>query len=108
TCALPISRTMAGHAMPEAVRDVLAGVGWSPEPPAARGAVRERWESLQALVALADDLAVTRGADLAALVAELEERAGAQHAPTVTGVTIASIHAAKCQEQDDVFIVVAS
>jgi len=102
------ARTMAGHAMPEAVRDVLAGVGWSPEPPAARGAVRERWESLQALVALADDLAVTRGADLAALVAELEERAGAQHAPTVSGVTLASLHAAKGLEWDAVFLVGAS
>ncbi len=98
-------RTMAGHPMPEAVRDVLAGAGWSPEPPAARGAARERWESLQALVALADDLAATRGADLAGLVAELEERAGAQHAPTISGVTLASLHAAKGLEWDAVFLV---
>src|SRR5690625_5809646 len=99
------ARTMADAPMPEAVRDVLAGVGWSPEPPAARGAVRERWESLQALVALADDLATTRGADIAGLVAELEERAGAQHAPAISGVTLASLHAAKGLEWDAVFLI---
>ncbi|WP_413450811.1 ATP-dependent DNA helicase UvrD2 [Georgenia phoenicis] len=99
------ARTMAGHSMPEAVRDVLAGMGWAPEPPAARGAVRERWESLQALVALADEIAAARGADLAGLVAELEERASAQHAPTVSGVTLASLHAAKGLEWDAVFLV---
>ncbi len=99
------ARTMADHPMPDAVRDVLAGMGWAPDPPAARGAVRERWESLQALVALADEIAATRGADLAGLVAELEERASAQHAPTVSGVTLASLHAAKGLEWDAVFLV---
>ena len=99
------ARTMAGAPMAEAVRDVLTGAGWTPEPPVARGAVRERWESLQSLVALADDLAVTRGTDIAGLVAELEERATAQHAPTVDGVTLASLHAAKGLEWDAVFLV---
>ncbi|MEE6280202.1 ATP-dependent helicase [Georgenia sp. MJ170] len=98
-------RSMADVAMPDAVRDVLTGAGWSAEPPAARGAVRERWESLQSLVALAEDLATSRGADLAGLVAELEERATAQHAPPVEGVTLASLHAAKGLEWDAVFLV---
>ncbi|MEE6273655.1 ATP-dependent DNA helicase UvrD2 [Georgenia sp. MJ206] len=91
--------------MPEVVRDVLTGASWSPEPPSARGAARERWESLQSLVALADDLAATRGADMPGLVAELDERASAQHAPTVEGVTLASFHAAKGLEWDAVFLV---
>ena len=99
------ARSSAGQPMPEAVRDVLGTVGWSADPPAARGAVRERWESLQALVALADDLAATRDADLAGLVAELEERATVQHAPTVSGVTLASLHAAKGLEWDAVFLI---
>jgi len=90
--------------MPAQVREVLAGTGWAPEPPAAVGATRERWESLAALVALADDVAASRGGDLAALVAELEERAAAQHAPTVEGVVLASLHAAKGLEWDAVFL----
>ena len=38
-------------------------------------------------------------------VAELDERAAAQHAPTVEGVTLASLHAAKGLEWDAVFLV---
>ena len=75
-------------------------------PPAGGGAVRERWESLAALARLADDLAAARpGATLRDLVAELDERADAQHAPTVEGVTLASLHAAKGLEWDAVFLV---
>ncbi|GAA1713426.1 ATP-dependent DNA helicase UvrD2 [Isoptericola hypogeus] len=94
--------------MPEQVRDVLTSAGWSEKPPAARGAARERWEAMQALVALADDVAATGTPDVpattATLVAELEERASAQHAPTVEGVTLASLHAAKGLEWDAVFL----
>lgn len=90
----------------EATRDVLRSAGWAPEPPAARGAARERWDALQALVGLADDLAAAReGATMVDLVAELDERAAAQHAPTVDGVTLASLHAAKGLEWDAVFLV---
>lgn len=99
----------ADAAMPDVVRDVLLSAGWAPAPPATRGAARERWESMQALVALADDLESaaqeTGGhASLADLVAELDERAAAQHAPTVEGVTLASLHAAKGLEWDAVFL----
>ena len=90
--------------MTEVVRDVLLTAGWSPQPPAARGAARERWESMQALVGLADDLAARRQATLVDLLAELDERASAQHAPTVEGVTLASLHAAKGLEWDAVFL----
>ena len=38
-------------------------------------------------------------------MAELDERAAAQHAPTVEGVTLASLHAAKGLEWDAVFLV---
>jgi DNA helicase-2/ATP-dependent DNA helicase PcrA len=90
----------------ELVRDVLGGAGWSERPPASGGAVRERWESLQALAALSDDVvAAAPGARLPELVRELDERAAAQHAPTVQGVTLASLHAAKGLEWDCVFLV---
>ncbi|MFD5129954.1 ATP-dependent DNA helicase UvrD2 [Streptomyces olindensis] len=92
--------------LPSQVRAVLSGEGWTPQPPAGSGAVRERWESLAALVNLAQDFAAAKpGATLADLVAELDERANAQHAPTVQGVTLASLHSAKGLEWDVVFLV---
>ncbi|WP_432215712.1 ATP-dependent DNA helicase UvrD2 [Streptomyces seoulensis] len=92
--------------LPSQVRAVLSGEGWTSAPPAGSGAVRERWESLAALVALAHDFAAAHPkATLGDLVAELDERAGAQHAPTVQGVTLASLHAAKGLEWDAVFLV---
>lgn len=97
---------MADAEVPEHVRAVLSSRGWAPEPPAGSGAVRDRWESLAALVRLADDFALARPeATLSDLVAELDERAGAQHAPTVEGVTLGSLHAAKGLEWDAVFLV---
>ncbi|RMI32057.1 ATP-dependent DNA helicase UvrD2 [Streptomyces triticirhizae] len=85
---------------------VLASTGWTPEPPAGSGAVRDRWESLRALVRLAEDFQRARpGATLVDFVAELDERTAAQHAPTVEGVTLASLHTAKGLEWDAVFLV---
>jgi len=93
----------------EAARDLLRNAGWTEQAPATRGAARERWEALTALARLADELAARAAADggsatVADLVAELDERAAAQHAPTVEGVTLASLHAAKGLEWDAVFL----
>ena len=90
------------------VRRVLAAVGLTDRPPAG-GAAKERWDALLALVELAEELVATvpdtAGASLARYVAELEQRAAAQHPPTVEGVTLASLHAAKGLEWDAVFLV---
>ncbi|MEU1862217.1 ATP-dependent DNA helicase UvrD2 [Streptomyces gardneri] len=92
--------------LPAQVRAVLSTKGWTTKPPSGSGAVRDRWESLAALVRLAEDFARAKsGATLSDLVAELDERAAAQHAPTVQGVTLASLHAAKGLEWDAVFLV---
>ncbi|MFD6889911.1 ATP-dependent DNA helicase UvrD2 [Streptomyces sp. NPDC059957] len=88
------------------VRAVLSSTGWTSAPPAGSGAVRDQWESLAALVRLAEDFARSRpSATLADLTVELDERKAAQHAPTVQGVTLASLHAAKGLEWDAVFLV---
>ncbi|MFF3338799.1 ATP-dependent DNA helicase UvrD2 [Streptomyces flavidovirens] len=92
--------------LPSQTRAVLSVNGWTTQPPAGSGAVRDQWESLAALVRLAEDFAKTRPtATLSDLVAELDERAAAQHAPAVQGVTLASLHSAKGLEWDAVFLV---
>lgn len=100
-------------ALGEAVRSTLVDAGWAEQPPAQRGAVRERWDSLQALADLADDLAIDAAeaggnVTLRDFVEHLAERAQAQHAPAVDGVTLTTMHAAKGLEWDAVFIIGAS
>jgi DNA helicase-2/ATP-dependent DNA helicase PcrA len=92
-------------ALAEAVRAVLVPLGLTDEP-AAGTAGRQRWESLHALVGLATELARDEpDADLARFAVELATRADASHPPTVQGVTLASLHAAKGLEWDAVFLV---
>ncbi|WP_188984959.1 ATP-dependent DNA helicase UvrD2 [Saccharopolyspora thermophila] len=99
------ARGEAAEDLPAAVRAVLGEIGLTDEPPAG-GAARERWESLIALVELAEELAAAvPDADLSRYVAELDARAESQHPPTVEGVTLASLHAAKGLEWDAVFLV---
>jgi DNA helicase-2/ATP-dependent DNA helicase PcrA len=89
----------------DAVRAVLAPVGLTPDPPAG-AQQRAQWESLLAIVELAEELvAVEPDAGLPRFAAELETRADAAHPPTVQGVTLASLHAAKGLEWDVVFLV---
>ena len=84
---------------------VLSSAGLTEQAPDGRGAARERWESLAALAQLAEDVAADNPkAGLREFVAELEERAAAQHAPTLEGVTLATLHAAKGLEWDAVFL----
>jgi len=107
--------------LPEAVIGALRAVGWHPDQPASGGAARESWEALAALVRLADDfVAASEAAESAGVAgaspgswgtplerfhAELLRRAAAQHVPTLEGVTLASLHAAKGLEWDVVFLV---
>ncbi|GAB3928942.1 DNA helicase [Microlunatus endophyticus] len=98
----------AGEAQPAVaeVKALLAGLGWTEQPPNGTGTVRERWESLAALVAAAEDLATTRpGCTLTDVVVELQRRADAQHVPVANGVTISTLHSAKGLEWDAVALV---
>lgn len=89
----------------DAVVAVLSQMGHSTEPPEGRGEVRNRWESLQALVDLAADFGRERPeAGLGDLVDDLDRRAGEQHAPVADAVTLATIHSAKGLEWDAVFV----
>ncbi len=90
---------------------VLTRLGWSEQQPAGQGRVRERWESLAAVLALAEDVdaavrtATGDGADLAAFVAELTARAQAEHPLSSDGVTLSTLHAAKGLEWTAVALV---
>jgi DNA helicase-2/ATP-dependent DNA helicase PcrA len=95
----------AGSRLVPTLRALLSTIGLSDDPPPP-GALRDKWDSLIAIVSVAEELAdADPAATLATLAAELDQRAEAQHAPTVEGVTLASLHAAKGLEWDAVFLV---
>ena len=85
------------------VSDVLRSLGWTQDAPEVRGAVRDRWESLNALMGLAEGSAA--GTSLRSFVDELFERSASQHEPTMAAVTLATLHSAKGLEWDTVFLV---
>jgi DNA helicase-2/ATP-dependent DNA helicase PcrA len=87
----------------DTVRGALAGMGWTDEPPSARGQTRDRWESWQALMDQASEFEKA-GGTLEAFVDDLDRRAAEQHAPVAEGVTLATFHAAKGLEWDSVFL----
>ena len=88
------------------VKAVLASIGYAEEAPTGTGAVRDRWESLHALVSMAADLAeADKQAGLTELVADLDRRASHAHAPAADGVTLATLHSAKGLEWDAVFCI---
>jgi DNA helicase II / ATP-dependent DNA helicase PcrA len=104
TADLAGSAGAAGPAVPlrETVVAALDAVGWRPDQAPSGGAARERWEALSALVGLAEEYP---DGTLDEFCAELARRAAAQHAPTVDGVTLSSLHSAKGLEWDAVFVV---
>ncbi|HEX8487958.1 MAG TPA: ATP-dependent DNA helicase UvrD2 [Propionibacteriaceae bacterium] len=116
-----------GQDVLDRVRVIFSALGWTPAAPDGAGAVRERWESLSALLGVAQDLvasaaATATGRDatdptgagdpsssppaepvtLVAISAELDRRAEAQHVPSAQGVTVSTLHSAKGLEWDAV------
>ncbi|MDJ0334518.1 ATP-dependent helicase [Salinibacterium sp. G-O1] len=85
------------------VSDVLRSIGWSQEPPETRGAVRDRWDSLNALMHLAEE--APDGTTLRQFVDDLFERQAGQHEPTMSAVTLATLHSAKGLEWESVYLV---
>ena len=94
-----------GDQLHRVARAVLAPMGLTPTEPTGTQA-RERWQSLNALVDLIDELGqATPDLDIHGALKQLKERAEAKHPPTMEGVTLASLHAAKGLEWDAVFLV---
>lgn len=85
------------------VSDVLRSLGWTQSAPETGGAVRSRWESLNAIMVLAEEQPA--GTGLGEFVAELVERSAGQHEPTMSTITLATLHSAKGLEWDAVFLV---
>ncbi|MCU1596637.1 MAG: ATP-dependent helicase [Glaciihabitans sp.] len=98
--------SIANEPLFKSVSDVLRSRGWTQEPPATRGAVRDKWESLNALMRLAEEAPAET--TLKEFVAELLERQAGQHEPTMSAVTLATLHSAKGLEWDCVYIAGAS
>jgi DNA helicase-2/ATP-dependent DNA helicase PcrA len=90
-----------GSSLIDLARATLAGMGWTAEAPVTRGQTRDRWESLQALMTMAEEAGETTPSDF---LADLDRRAAEQHAPAAGGVTLATLHAAKGLEWDAVFL----
>lgn len=95
-----------GASLQDDVRAVLSSMGHSAESPSTTGAVRDRWESLQGIISMSEDLVAERPTtSMTDLVADLDRRAELAHAPTTDGVTMATLHSAKGLEWDAVFVV---
>ncbi|MCL2515161.1 MAG: ATP-dependent helicase [Microbacteriaceae bacterium] len=97
------SVTVSGEPLFKSVSDVLRSLGWTQAPPEQGGSVRDKWESLNALMTLADEAAP--GTTFRRFTDELLERQASQHEPTLRAVTLATLHSAKGLEWDEVHIV---
>jgi DNA helicase-2/ATP-dependent DNA helicase PcrA len=96
------SISITGEPIFKTVSDVLRSLGWTQEAPESRGALRDRWESLNALMGLAEE--APAGISLRDFVSDLLERQAGQHEPTMSAVTLATLHSAKGLEWDSVYI----
>ena len=107
SCAGPHAETEQARSA-DLVRDVLLGAGWTRRGPAQRGRGPERWESLAALVALADELVISdrpRGPGCRTSSTSSRNAPRPSTRRPSQGVTLASLHAAKGLEWDAVFLV---
>ncbi|MCU1477252.1 MAG: ATP-dependent helicase [Subtercola sp.] len=97
------SVSISGEPLFKSVSDVLRSLGWSQSPPEGRGAVRDRWESLNAIMSLAEQQPPRT--TFRVFTDELLERQAGQHEPTISAVTLATLHSAKGLEWPTVFVV---
>jgi DNA helicase-2/ATP-dependent DNA helicase PcrA len=93
----------SGKPLHQAVSDIVRSLGWQSTKPTETGLVASKWEALNSLLSMLDDLPEEAGIKEFAL--ELSDRAHSQHEPTTEAVTLSTIHAAKGLEWPMVFIV---
>ena len=87
----------------QAVSDIVRSLGWQATKPTEVGVVASKWEALNSLLSMLDEL--PEGAGIKDFALELSDRAHSQHEPTTEAVTLSTIHAAKGLEWPLVFIV---
>lgn len=97
------SVSISGEPLFKSVSDVLRSLGWTQTAPETLGAVRAKWEALNALMVLADE--AREGMSFRAFTDELMARQEARHEPTMHAVTLASVHSAKGLEWESVHII---
>jgi DNA helicase-2/ATP-dependent DNA helicase PcrA len=93
----------SGKPLDHAVSDIVRSLGWQQQRPTQQGAVATKWEALNALLSMVDEL--PEGSGIKEFALELTDRAHSQHEPTQEAVTLSTIHAAKGLEWPMVFII---
>jgi DNA helicase-2/ATP-dependent DNA helicase PcrA len=93
----------SGKPLDHAVSDIVRSLGWQQQRPTQQGAVATKWEALNALLSMVDEL--PEGSGIKEFALELTDRAHSQHEPTHEAVTLSTIHAAKGLEWPMVFII---
>jgi DNA helicase II / ATP-dependent DNA helicase PcrA len=93
----------SGKPLHQAVSDIVRSLGWQATKPTEVGVVASRWEALNSLLLMLDEL--PEGAAIKDFALELADRSHSQHEPTTDAVTLSTIHAAKGLEWPMVFII---
>jgi DNA helicase-2/ATP-dependent DNA helicase PcrA len=97
------SLSPSGKPLDHAVSDIVRSLGWQQQRPTQQGAVASKWEALNSLLSMVDEL--PEGSGIKEFALELADRAHSQHEPTQDAVTLSTIHAAKGLEWPMVFII---
>ncbi len=86
----------------QTMSDICRSLGWQTRQPAEQGAARDKWESLNSLLAITEEMPAN--ASVMDFAREHEERQRSQHEPIKAAVTLTTIHAAKGLEWDYVYL----
>lgn len=97
------SVSVTGEPLFKSVSDVLRSLGWTQEPPAGGGALRAKWDALNALMVMADE--APPETTFREFTDELITRQQSQHEPNRHAVTLASVHSSKGLEWKRVYVI---